>query len=85
VIVSEDDIRHVVSKWTGVPLSRMEQADMDRLLRVSEELKGKVIGQDEAVYAWARRCAVPAPTSRTRSGPSARLFSSVRLAWARPT
>src|SRR6202453_4087738 len=59
VLVTGDDIRHVVSKWTGVPLSRMEQADMDRLLKVSEELKGKVIGQDEAVYAMGkalRRC-----------------------------
>ena len=54
VVVSDDDIRHVVSKWTGVPLSRMEQADMDRLLKVSEELKGKVIGQDEAVYAMGK-------------------------------
>jgi ATP-dependent Clp protease ATP-binding subunit ClpC len=54
VIVTGDDIRHVVSKWTGVPLSRMEQADMDRLLKVSEELKGKVIGQDEAVYAMGK-------------------------------
>jgi ATP-dependent Clp protease ATP-binding subunit ClpC len=54
VFVTDDDIRHVVSKWTGVPLSRMEQADMDRLLKVSEELKGKVIGQDEAVYAMGK-------------------------------
>ena len=54
VHVTGDDIRHVVSKWTGVPLSRMEQADMDRLLKVSEELKGKVIGQDEAVYAMGK-------------------------------
>jgi ATP-dependent Clp protease ATP-binding subunit ClpC len=54
VNVTDDDIRHVVAKWTGVPLSRMEQADMDRLLRVSEELKGKVIGQDEAVYAMGK-------------------------------
>jgi ATP-dependent Clp protease ATP-binding subunit ClpC len=54
VLVTDDDIRHVVSKWTGVPLSRMEQKDMDRLLRVSDELKGKVIGQDEAVYAMGK-------------------------------
>jgi ATP-dependent Clp protease ATP-binding subunit ClpC len=54
VLVTGDDIRHVVSKWTGVPLSRMEQQDMDRLLRVSDELKGKVIGQDEAVYAMGK-------------------------------
>ena len=54
VLVTADDIRHVVSKWTGVPLSRMEQADMDRLLKVSDELKGRVIGQDEAVYAMGK-------------------------------
>src|SRR5476651_1354991 len=54
VLVTDEDIRHVVAKWTGVPLSRMEQQDMDRLLRVSEELKGKVIGQDEAVYAMGK-------------------------------
>src|SRR5271168_3970529 len=54
VFVTDEDIRQVVSKWTGVPLSRMEQADMDRLLRVADELKGKVIGQDEAVYAMGK-------------------------------
>ncbi|MCE0498156.1 MAG: ATP-dependent Clp protease ATP-binding subunit, partial [Methylacidiphilales bacterium] len=54
VLVTDEDIRHIVSKWTGVPLSRMEQQDMDRLLRVAEELKGKVIGQDEAVNAMGK-------------------------------
>jgi ATP-dependent Clp protease ATP-binding subunit ClpC len=54
VLVTDEDIRQIVSKWTGVPLSRMEQADMDRLLRVADELKGKVIGQDEAVYAMGK-------------------------------
>jgi ATP-dependent Clp protease ATP-binding subunit ClpC len=54
VIVSEDDIRHVVSKWTGVPLQRMEQADSEKLLKMDNELKGKVIGQDEAVVAISK-------------------------------
>ena len=54
VIVSEDDIRHVVSKWTGVPLNRMEQADTDKLLKMENELRGKVIGQDEAVIAISK-------------------------------
>lgn len=54
VTVTEDDMMRVVAKWTGVPLSRMEQKDMDRLLNVSEEIKGKVIGQDEAVYALGK-------------------------------
>jgi len=44
----------VVSKWTGVPLQRMEQAEAQKLLKMGDELKGKVIGQDEAVAAIAK-------------------------------
>ena len=54
VEVSEDDIMGVVSKWTGVPLQRMEQAEADKLLKMESELKGKVIGQDEAVVAISK-------------------------------
>src|SRR5260221_3116125 len=54
VFVTEDDIMHVVSKWTGVPLNRMEQAETQTLLAMEGELKGKVIGQDEAVIAISK-------------------------------
>jgi ATP-dependent Clp protease ATP-binding subunit ClpC len=54
VPITEDDILHVVSKWTGVPLERMSQKDRDRILHVVDELKGKVIGQDEAVQALGK-------------------------------
>src|SRR5687768_5423592 len=54
VVVTEDDIMHVVSKWTGVPLQRMEQAETQKLLRMEEDLKGRVIGQDEAVVAISK-------------------------------
>ncbi len=54
VMVTEDDIMHVVSKWTGVPLNRMEQAETAKLLKMEEELRGKVIGQDEAVIAISK-------------------------------
>ncbi|RYD83505.1 MAG: ATP-dependent Clp protease ATP-binding subunit, partial [Verrucomicrobiaceae bacterium] len=54
VIVSDDDIMHVVSKWTGVPLNRMEQAETQKLLRMEQDLRGKVIGQDEAVIAVSK-------------------------------
>ncbi len=54
VMVTEDDIMHVVSKWTGVPLQRMEQAETAKLLKMEEELRGKVIGQDEAVIAISK-------------------------------
>jgi ATP-dependent Clp protease ATP-binding subunit ClpC len=54
VMVTEDDIMHVVSKWTGVPLQRMEQAETAKLLKMEEELRGRVIGQDEAVIAISK-------------------------------
>ena len=54
VLVTEDEIMHVVSKWTGVPLSRMEQQETQKLLAMEKELKGKVIGQEEAVIAISK-------------------------------
>lgn len=54
VIVSEDDIMHVVSKWTGVPLQRMEQKETQKLLAMEQELTQKVIGQNEAVTAISK-------------------------------
>jgi ATP-dependent Clp protease ATP-binding subunit ClpC len=49
VLVTGDDIMHIVSKWTGVPLHRMEEHETQKLLRMEEELKSQVVGQDEAV------------------------------------
>ena len=49
--VDEEEILHVVSKWTGVPLQRMGQGEMQRLLTVEKEMEKVVIGQNEAVGA----------------------------------
>ena len=51
VVVDEDDILQVVSKWTGVPLQRMGQDEMSRLLAVEGEMAKTVVGQREAVSA----------------------------------
>src|SRR5438046_8995241 len=51
VTVTGDDMMHIVSKVTGVPLQRMEQKETEKLLKMEEELRGKVVGQDEAVIA----------------------------------
>jgi ATP-dependent Clp protease ATP-binding subunit ClpC len=51
VKVDEEDILHVVSKWTGIPLQRMEQGEMQRLLKVEQEMTKVVVGQKEAVSA----------------------------------
>src|SRR6201987_4988437 len=51
VLVTGDDMIHIISKVTGVPLQRMEQAETEKLLKMEEELKGKVIGHEEAANA----------------------------------
>jgi len=54
VVVGEDEIMHVLSKWTGVPLNRMEQKETQKLLAMEDDLKKRVIGQDEAVHAISK-------------------------------
>jgi len=54
VIVSADDMLHIISKWTGVPLNRMEEKEAQKLLKMEDELKQQVIGQDEAVVAISK-------------------------------
>ncbi len=54
VKVDEEDILHVVSKWTGIPLQRMEQGEMQRLLQVETEMCKVVIGQHEAVSSLCK-------------------------------
>src|SRR5438132_2413326 len=54
VIVTGDDIMHIISKVTGVPLQRMEEQETQKLLRMEAELKERVIGQDEAVTAISK-------------------------------
>jgi len=51
VKVDEEDILHVVSKWTGIPLKRMEQDEAQRLLAMEDEMSRVVVGQHEAVAA----------------------------------
>ncbi|MBV1932531.1 MAG: AAA family ATPase, partial [Porticoccaceae bacterium] len=51
--VTEEEIAEVVSKWTGIPVSKMLEGERDKLLRMEEALHERVIGQDEAVIAVA--------------------------------
>ncbi|WP_447973962.1 ATP-dependent chaperone ClpB [Nitrospira sp. Kam-Ns4a] len=51
--VDEEDIAQVVSRWTGIPVSRLMEGEMEKLLRLEELLHRRVVGQDEAVRAVA--------------------------------
>ena len=52
-VVTADDIADIVSRWTGIPVTRMLQSERDRLLHLDAELHQRVIGQEEAVTAVA--------------------------------
>jgi ATP-dependent Clp protease ATP-binding subunit ClpB len=60
--VTEEDIAAVVSRWTGIPVSKLLQGEVEKLLHLEEELHRRVIGQDEAVSAVAEA------VIRSRSG-----------------
>lgn len=62
VQVTHEDIASIVAKWTGVPLQKIEEKEMSRLLRMEDELHNRVIGQNEAVHA------VSNAVRRSRSG-----------------
>ncbi len=51
--VTEEEVAEVVSKWTGIPVSKMLEGERDKLLRMEEALHARVVGQDEAVTAVA--------------------------------
>ena len=51
--VTEDDIAAVVSKWTGIPVSRMMQSERQKLLHLEDELHKRVVGQEMAITALA--------------------------------
>lgn len=60
--ISVEEIAYVVSKWTGIPLARLEEKETERLLRMEEVIHKRVVGQEEAIQAIARS------VRRSRSG-----------------
>jgi ATP-dependent Clp protease ATP-binding subunit ClpB len=52
-VVTEDEIASIVSRWTGIPVSRLKQSERDKVLRLDDILHERVIGQDEAVQLVA--------------------------------
>jgi len=62
IVVTNEDIAYIVSKWTGIPLYQIEEAESQKLLRMEEELGERVVGQEEAIRAVTRAI------RRSRSG-----------------
>ena len=51
--VSEDDIAEVIAKWTGIPVAKLVQSEMEKLLKLEDQLHERVVGQHQAVTAVA--------------------------------
>lgn len=83
--VTEEEIAEVVSKWTGIPVSKMLEGERDKLLKMEGLLHQRVIGQDEAVVAVANAVRRSRAGLSDRTGPAARSCSSARPGWARPS
>ena len=54
IVITEEDIAYIVSKWTGIPIMKLEESEFKRLLRMRDELHRTVVGQDEAIDAITR-------------------------------
>lgn len=52
--ITDDDIARVISQWTKIPLIRLEQKESERLLKMEEQMKKQIVGQDQAITAIAR-------------------------------
>ena len=52
--ITEEDVAFIVSRWTGIPVMRLQEGETDRLLRMEEELHQHVVGQDEAIQGISR-------------------------------
>ncbi len=66
--VGEEAIAHIVSKWTGIPLIRLEEKESARLLKMEDELHKRIVGQEEAMKAIAQAI------RRSRAGISPRFW-----------
>src|ERR687889_303860 len=53
-VIDEEHIAFIVSRWTGIPVTRLQEAETARLMRMEDELHGSVVGQDEAIVAVSR-------------------------------
>jgi len=53
-VIGPEDVAFIVSRWTGIPVTRLQQAESDRLVHMEDELHRRVVGQDDAIAAISR-------------------------------
>ena len=83
--VTDQGIAEVVAKWTGIPVSKMMEGETEKLIKMEEKLKERVVGQDEAVEAVANAVRRSRSGLSDPTGPWVHSFSWGLRAWARPS
>lgn len=73
-VIEEDDVAYTVSKMTGIPLSKLEEKESEKLLRMEEELHKRIIAQDEAIKAVSRAIRRSRAGLKTRKRPIGSFF-----------
>jgi len=82
-IVDVDQIASVISKMTGIPIARLEEKESEKLLRMEEEIRKSVVGQDEAVAAVSRAIRRNRAGLRDPRRPIGSFIFSARPEWER--
>jgi ATP-dependent Clp protease ATP-binding subunit ClpB len=83
--VGAEDIAQVVAKWTGIPVTRLLEGEVEKLLHMEARLHQRVVGQDEAVRVVSNAVRRARSGMQDPTGPSARSCSWDPPAWAKPS
>ena len=83
--VDEEDIAEVLSHWTGIPVSRLMEGEIQKLLAMEDRIHQRVVGQDEAINAVSNAIRGPGQGCRTPTGRWGASSSWGPRAWARPS
>jgi len=83
--VDEEDIAKVVSRWTGIPVAKMLQAEAQKLLRMEDRLRERVVGQAEAIIAVSNAIRRARAGLQDENRPWGRSCSWAPRGWARPS
>jgi ATP-dependent Clp protease ATP-binding subunit ClpC len=82
-VIGVEDVAFIVSRWTGIPVTRLKEAETERLVHMEDEIHQRVVGQDEAIAAISRAIRRSRAGLKDPTGPSAASSSAAPRAWGR--
>ena len=83
--VDAEEIAQIVSRWTGIPVSKLLEGEMEKLVQMEDRLHQRVVGQDEASKRFPTPCGAPVPGCKIPTARLAHSSSWARPAWVKPS